>query len=438
MTNEERKEFYMNRNIKLSPSIIALTWDVIFIWTISTLYFTAVKGISNSQVITLDSILMLCGCLFCVPIGRIFQNISPTNSTRIGLLGYAAYLLICIVSPKGNFFVLMLAQPFLAFGYAVMSVKTNSILLNSLNVVKRDKDYQRIYGKGLSLYYIIESVGAIAITYVYNWKPSMVFVFSLGIVIIAEVLTMFVKEPKKFMDKNVDLNSKVETEKIVKKPDSFLKILKSSFFILLLLYAFFMRGILSITTSAFKIYLNELIAGQTIPLWSYGYIYAGSRIFNAIASKFQFKFNLKFGVRSLILFCVLIVVSFILSGVLYLINPTNIISIVIIIALSYIMCCIRIPNQIFVNNYLQVCTSRKNIEKAYSIRTMVEYLGYAIISSVYAALLAGFNDNYGLTNLVYIAIFGIPLLVSMVLFIKALIKKHAQKFTIIKDEYTKD
>ena len=48
MTNEEHKEYYMNRNIKLSPSLIALTWDVIFVWTISTLYFTTVKGISNA------------------------------------------------------------------------------------------------------------------------------------------------------------------------------------------------------------------------------------------------------------------------------------------------------------------------------------------------------------------------------------------------------
>ena len=35
MTNEERKNFYMNRNIKISPIIIALTWDVVFVWAIS-------------------------------------------------------------------------------------------------------------------------------------------------------------------------------------------------------------------------------------------------------------------------------------------------------------------------------------------------------------------------------------------------------------------
>ena len=436
MTNEQRKEFYMNRNIKLSPSIIALTWDVIFVWTITTLYFTTVKGISNSQVIALDSILMLFGCLFCVPVGKFFQNVRPIKAIRIGLLGYVGYLLLCIFGT--NYFTFVLAQPFLAFGYAVSAVKINSVLNDSLTVVKRDKDYQRVYGKGLSFYYVIECVGAIATTYVYNWKPAMVYWLSLVIVIIAELLTMFYKEPSRFMEKNVQIDSKVEVEKISKKPDSYGKILKSSFFILLLVYAFLMRGVLSITGSSYRIYLNYLIQTDTIPIWLYGYMYAASRVVMAIASKYQFKFNLKFGVRSLIIFNILVLTTFFVTGIVFLINPTSIISVVVISVMCCVMCAIRTTNQIFLNNYMQVCSSKKNIERAYSIRIMVEYLGYAAISFIYSGLLAVFNDNYGLTNLVYISIFAIPLVVSLVLFIRVLCKKYAQKYTVIKDEYTKD
>lgn len=437
MTNEERKNYYMNRNIKLSPSLIALTWDVIFIWTISTLYFTNVKGLTNSQVISLDSILMLFGCLFCVPVAKLFQNVTPIKATRVGLLGYAIYLIICMLGPKGNYFVFVCAQPFLAFGYAVMSVKINSVLNDSLTVVKRDKDYQRISGKGLSLYYIFECVGAIFITYVYNWKPNMVFVCSLALVVFTLILTLFFKESEKFLEKNVNIDAKVE-QKVVKKPDSFFKILKSSFFILLLVYAFFMRGILSITGSMFKIYLNFLIGAGTIPLWAFGYIYAGSRIVNALTSKYQFKFSLKFGVRTLIIINALVLLTFAGTGVIFILSPTSIWSVVAIVLLSYVLCCLRMPNHIFINNYLQVCSPKKNIERAYSIKTMVEYLGFALISSVYAGLLGIFNDNIGFTNLVYIGIFALPLVVSLIMFIRTLCRKHAQKFTVIKDEYTKD
>lgn len=435
MTNEERRDFYMNRNIKLSPSLVALTWDVIFVWTISNLYFTAVKGLTNSQAIALDSILMFFGCILCVPVNKLFQNWTPVKATRIGLLGYAAYLLLVIFG--SNFVTFILAQPFLAFGYCIISVKTNSVLTQSLNVVKRDKDYQRVYGKGLSLYYIIECVGAIGITYVYNWNPNMVYWCSLGIVGLCMGLTFFFKEPQKFMTKNVDIEGRVVEAK-TKKPDSLKKILSSSFFILLLFYAFFYRGILSISGSAFKIYLNGITASGVVPLWSYGYIYAGSRVASALASKFQFKFSLKFGVRSIIILNVLVLVTFIFAGVVYVLNPLSIVSLVVIVVLSYIQCSLRTVNQICLNNYMQVCTSKRNVEKVYSIRIMVEYLGYAVISAIYAALLALFNDNYGLTSLTYIGIFAVPLVLSMVLFIRALIKKYAQKFTVIKDEYTKD
>ena len=87
---------------------------------------------------------------------------------------------------------------------------------------------------------------------------------------------------------------------------------------------------------------------------------------------------------------------------------------------------------------MQVCMPKRNIERAYATRTMVEYLGYGIISALYAALLSAFNDNWGLTNIVYISILAVPLLISLILFIRALVKKYAEKFTVIKDEYTKD
>jgi len=436
MTNEERKNFYMNRNIKMAPSLIALTWDVIFVWTISTLYFTTVKGLTNAQVVALDSVLMFAGALLCVPVTKLFQNIKPIKATRIGLGGYAIYLLLCIF---GNSYpVFLFAQVFLAFGYAVMSVKSNMVLTESLSAVKRDKDYQRVYGKGISLLYIIEFFGAIGITYVFNWKAEAAYVLSLCVVGVALVLTFFFKEPSKFMDKNVDINSKIETVQADKKPESFGKILKSSFFICLLLYAFFIRGVLSITGSSFKIYLNELIGSNLIPIWAYGYIYAVSRLVNSFMSKYQFKFNLKWGLRTLLIINSLVIICFVGMGLLYILLPGSYVGIVLIILLCYIVCSLRMPNQIFLNNYLQVCTSKRNIERAYSIRIMVEYMGYAVISFVYSCLLSAFNDNIGLTNLTYIGIFVIPLVASLVLFIRVLCKKYAQKYTIIKPEYSEE
>ncbi len=436
MTNEERLDFCMNRNIRLSPTFIALTWDVFFVWTISTLFLTQVKGFSNSQVIALDSILMASGALLCVPVGKLFQNWSAIKASRIGLLGLLAFLLINIFGQ--NFATIILAQPCLAFGYCTLGIKTNTILTDSLKAVGREKDYQRFFGKGMSLYYIFECVGAIGIGYVYSWKPVMAFWLSAVVVGIAFLMTFLIKDANKFMKQNIQIGGKVETIKPEKKPDSFKKIMKSTFFVSLIVYMLLVRGILSISGSSFKIYLNFLINAGTIPMWAYGYLYAGTRLTAALFSKFQFKFSLKFGVKTLLIITSIIILSFVLTGTAFLINPTSPIAIVVIVIFSYIIASLRTPNQIFVNNYLQVCTPKRNHERVFSIRIMAEYLGYAIISAVYALLLSILGDNYGLTNLVYIGIFAIPLIASVMVFIRLLIKKHAQKYTVIKDEYTKD
>ena len=110
MTNEERKEYCMRRNVKLHPILNAFTWDVIFVWTISTMFFYNVKHLNYSQIIALDSILMIIGCLICIPVQRLLQNVKSKVAVRFGCLGYAGYLLLCIFGT--NYFTFILAQPF--------------------------------------------------------------------------------------------------------------------------------------------------------------------------------------------------------------------------------------------------------------------------------------------------------------------------------------
>ena len=435
MTNEERKERYMNRNIKLFPALCALTWDIIFVWTISMMFFSTQKGLEPSQIIALDSILMLAGCILVVPVGKLFQNVSPIVATRIGMCGYGGYLLLVIFGTSYPIFII--AQLFLAFGYSVMSVKTNSVLTNSLQVVKRDKDYQRTYGKGVSIFYAIESIGAILITYVYNWQPYMAYWMSFAIVVGTILFSFLFVEPKKFQDKNVDIKQTQELAKS-KKPDSYFKILASLFFIALLVFMFLMRGVLSIAGSSFKLYLQGLIDVGTLPVWAFGYIYAAGRLCVSLASNFQFKFNLKFGVRSIIIIAVASIVTFVLNGLMFIYCDLPYLNLVVISVSSFIQMSLFPICRIFVNNYMQVCIHKKNIERAYSIRTMVEYLGYAAVSGLYAAILGVNNDHYGFTSLIHISIYIIPIIIATAVFIHQLCRKHAQKYTIIRTEYTED
>lgn len=434
MTNS-KQNVYINRNIKLMPSYVALTWDVIFVWTISTMFFTNVKGLSYSQVIALDSILMLIGCLICVPINKLFERVPTIWATRIATLGYGVYLLLCIIGK--NYAVFVLAQFFLSFGYCLNSVKINNALVENLNVAKRGKDYQKIFGQGLGIYYVLEALGAIVITYIYSWNPYAAYWTGFAVVVVAEIISIFLKEPKKFQPKNVNIDAKANSVN-AKEKSSLKTILKSSFFVCLLMYMFFMRGALSIVGSGGKVYLQQLTNLNAIPVWMFGYLYSGIKIASAISSKYQFKIDTKFGVKSLLIFTLFTIATFFLIGVIYIIDMSALWAIILIVVLLYIQGALYSPVRIFANNYMNVCIDPKDIDKAYSFRVSVEYAGYAIISALYAFILGATSDNYGLTNILFMAILTIPLLITMVLSINQIVKTYAKKKTVIKDEYVND
>jgi len=96
MTNEERGLAYMNRNIKLYPTYLSVTWDMLFVWTILTLFYTQVKGLTFSQAVLLDSVQMLSACVICIPLTKALSKVKPVMATRIGNFAYMACILLII------------------------------------------------------------------------------------------------------------------------------------------------------------------------------------------------------------------------------------------------------------------------------------------------------------------------------------------------------
>lgn len=439
MTNEQRKDFYMNRNIKLYPTYCALTWDVLFVWTILTVYYTTVKGLTFSQAVLLDSVQTIAACVMCIPLTKLFSNVNTVTATRIGNLGYACFLLILIYGQ--SFFHFAAGTVFLAFAYTMFSVKNTSILNKSLRLVNRTNDYQRVYGKGVAIYYVLEALSSVATTYLFSFNPYLPFYLSLIFVALAEAFSFLMKNPEKFQESNAQIDPKeIKIQNKAKEPDSFLKIISSTFVITLLLYACVMRGALYVDTTQLRLYLQEVtdpVTGQ-IPFWTFGYIFAFMRLCQGLSSKYQFKFNLKFNLKSLIIFVVTFIAGVLSIGLIYLFMPSSMFKLILIILLMIVVCALRQPNTILLNNYMQVCSHSKNHERMYALRTIAEYLGVAGINAIYAQLLNVFNNNIGYSNLIYVAILTIPLLTLLIIFIKVLTKKYAQKYTIIKPEYTDD
>lgn len=432
--NEQSKYNYLNRNIKLYPMYGAFIWDLFFVWTIMTLFLTNVKGLSNSQVVLLDSIQMGISFLLCIPISKLCHKLSSVVASRIAQISYALFLIITMLGE--TYAVFVVARILLAIGYILNSVKGEQILNLSLLQVNRRNDYGKISGKSFSNYYLFDAIGAVVITMIYGWNPYACFIISLVVVVFSILYSFLFKTPEKFMATNVDIKQPINTKQ--KKSDGYFKILSSGFVISLLLFLVIMRGALSISSNAAKIFLQMWTDSSKIPLWSFGVIYGIMKVCTALSSKYQFKYDLKFGVRSLIIFATFAILTPLTNGVVSLLYPNSYIGFVIVILSTFIQATLWIPCNIFVTNYIQVCMPQKNIEKLYTLKTMSGHLGYAIGSLIFSALMKGFNDSYALANIFYILILAIPLIISTLIFIRLLIKKYASKYTVIRPEYTED
>lgn len=438
--NEERKNYYMNRNIKLYPFYLAFTWDVVFVWTIIILFYTNVKGLSYSQAIFLDSLLYLSAFVLSVPVSKLIYKVKPLLASQIANLFVIAFLLLVMFGT--HFFTFMIAEILFSVFMIISNIKNSILLSDSLRLVKRDKEYNRIYGGGLGIYYFIDAICCIFATYIYQFNPYICFIAAIVVMVLVELFSLLLKEPSKFQESNIDLNTKnIESsnkQKSKTKSRSKKKVFFSSFIISMLAYCVIFRGMCAIDSNVLKIYLQELTDNAIIPLWSFGILYAGYRLSNSLASKFQFKYELKFGVRSLIIFCLIGIIAIVGTGLIYLFAPINVVTIIITLVLFYLFSSIRPANHVFIMNYLQVCLPSKDLDKGYTYKNMAEYLGYGLCSSIYSILLSAFNDNFAYSNLVYAGIIVIPLILSLIFFIRALVKKYAEKYTVIKKEYVED
>lgn len=431
MTNKEKLDRYMNRNIKIFPSYLSLTWDILFIWSISTMFYTQVKGLSYSQAVSLESILTLFSCVFCLFVIKFMKKVTPIKTMRLATLSALMYVLFLIFSK--NYTQLVIAQAFLGFTYACGLIKSNFIITQSLSVVGRDKEYQKVYGKGLSGFYILEAICCIASSYIFEYNPYLVYWLAAGIILFTFIYSFLFVEPTKYQEKNVEIkankkttNSKMKTSKSV-----------ISFIVVLIIFAFIARATLGIASGNFRIFLQEMINMDKLPLWAFGYIFAGMRISIALSTKYQFKYDLRYGVKCVIAFISLAILTFLLNGLIFLNMKINTFAIALIIIFSYIQNSLRAPLNIFVNNYIKNCIPESKTETIFALRAMMEYLGHSL-GALLLSQLININNNYGLANLLFVSIISIPLIISTIVFIRMLIKVYANKHTVIRKEYVED
>ena len=293
----------LKRNVKLYPTYRAFAWDFLFLWTISILYLTEIKGLSYSQVIFLDSVLMFVAFGLQVPITKLIKKIGRIPSARIASMLWLGFSVIYLFGEGMPLF--LLANVFYGIGISIRNVADIEILSLSLKRLNRKKDFSKIEGKALFIYNILEGGASIIAGYLYEFvNPYSPIVCTVGCCLISVLLSFLLKDPLDDAPEQQELLAKQEQNKAKQEP-SYKALFKRPFIIAMIIFCFSFYGFTSVLNSLAKIYFQDI----NTPAYMFGYIFCGLKLISAFTYKNEFKYELKKGVKSLIIFSAILLIS---------------------------------------------------------------------------------------------------------------------------------
>ena len=414
----------LKRNVKLYPFYRAFSYDFLFFWTISILFLTEIKGLSYSQVILLDSLFMLSAFCLQVPISKMIRKLGRVRSARLGAIAYLCFAVINIFGT--NFWWFLIANILYGIGAAIKNVADTEILSLSLQKLNRKNDFSKIDGKSMFWYYLFEGLTSVAAGYLFEFvNPYAPVIFTTIFSLICLIFSFIIQDPSTNED-----NIQIEFKEIIKDEPSYKALLKRPFVIWMAIFCFSFFGISSVHQTMSKVYLQNI----DVPAYLFGYIFCGYRIIAAIASKFQFKYELKRGVKILLISSFMMVTAYILTAIIYTINADAMISIIAVLLIFASQHISRSLYRITVKNYINQCISKRALTRTLTIYSMAEFLGYSLTTLFVSLVMEISGNSYLITNFSLVGVFIIPLSVSVIFFMRALIKSYMTRCTIVRKD----
>ncbi len=417
-------ETALKRNIKIYPFYRAFSYDFLFFWTISILFLTEVKGLSYSQVILLDSLFMLSAFCLQVPISKMIRKIGRVSSARLGAIAYLGFAFLNIFGTSFLWF--LIANVLYGIGAAIKNVADTEILSISLQKLNRKNDFSKIDGKAMFWYYLFEGLTSVVAGYLFEFVNPYAPIIATTILSMACLIFAFIiKDPAS----DEESTQEVKHSEAQNEP-SYRALLKRPFVIWMAIFCFSFFGVSSVYQTMSKVYLQNI----NVPAYLFGYIFCCYRIIAAISSKFQFKYELKRGVKILLVSSFMMVSAYIVSAIIYTIAADAVISIIIVLLIFASQHISRSLYRITVKNYINQCVTKRALTRTLTIYSMAEFLGYSLTTLFVSLVMEISGNSYLITNFSLVGVFIIPLTLSVIFFMRALIKSYMSRCTIVRKD----
>ncbi len=351
------------KSIKKFAIYKMFSYDILFYYGISMLYLTITKGVTTSQVLLMGSIFSIVSMLLQIPAAIVADKIGFKKSMTTGNILITLWGVLTIVAP--NFKTLILADIFLAIGFALKGVSESPYIFEIMKKEKNEEEVSRVEGKGSALYFVFEAFACVISGFLFKTNPYIPIVFSTLCALTATYLSFsFIDLPKQ----NIDINNKDYFNDL---KHGFKFIFNSSRLKAMFLFACIFYGVLAVGSSFSRVYLADL---KLSPVY-FGIVFASMNIIAAIGSRLQRRLEKRTKNKTLTYVSLIFISSFIFLGVSYILKIPRDSLIILGVIMFGLQAFIRGGYRIIIKKYLNNFTSSCIRPKIMSIYYLIEYLG---------------------------------------------------------------
>lgn len=370
-------------NRKLYPIYSSIGLDYMFYYGIKVLFLSQVKNITNAEIVLATSFFALFSIITQIPINIIIHNLGKRRALILANSLNALSMLLIIICPNFTFFIFEELISSIATG--IKSITEASILdLSIPKFNKKGEFYTKMKRNGYSKYCYMYAASTLIAGILYNINPYIPIVLSMGVCILATVVST------EFIEIKVKADTINEEPYLKQLKDSFKFIFKSNRLRALLISVGLIWGLICLYDTYQVILLKEL----NVPAMQIGFILALLQIVKGKISKYSGKMNTKFKNKTLTIMSSIITLCFFLAGAIAIFNIDIILIVEIIVLSGILVAGIEGIYHIIKSKYLNNFANSKILTKIYSANTIINNLLRMIIGFIGSLILSQFNIKY--------------------------------------------
>lgn len=398
---EEEKKLAKRRklNMKLYPIYKMLAADVLFFNAIKVLFLTQVKGISNANVVLMESIYAFFKLILQVPMTVIVSKLGIRKSIILGNIFWILEVVLIMLS--NNYFIIILSQLLSAIAWSCKTISETPMLNTSVPEARtKGKIFSKIESKGYSRYCYISAISTVCAGFLYEINPYIPVILAITFMVFALIISINFIEIKEETKKE----NKTIKDNINEVKDGLVFIIKSPRLKSLLLMIGFMWGMICL----FGTYQTTLLKDIHVPAKYIGIILAVLDIVQGMSSTKANKFNEKHGNKSLTYIALRMTIGIAIAGGVVVVGLSKIPQLAIIIFTYVLRMSDKGVFQIIRKRYMSNFMTPEMLTKIYAVYSLIASLFRMTAGAVGSYLLTFMTIEYAM--IVAGSLFIVPIL----------------------------